>query len=80
MNVGQRVMVIAIWHENECVPPPIGSVGEIIVQMDRDGDYEVRVPGWPCYSWDPDWFIPHWALIPIDDGESVKAREREAVY
>lgn len=70
MNVGQRVMVIATWLEIDCIPPRIGSVGTITVGLDRHGDYEVSIDGYP---WpfdpvgDPDWICPSWALMPIDD-------------
>lgn len=75
MNVGQRVMIIAIW-DDFCSPPPIGSIGSIITALDEYGDYEVSIPDWPCPNhFDPDWFVPKWALIPIDDGEHVRADE-----
>lgn len=70
MKVGQRVMVIAIWRETDCVPPPIGAMGEITEAMDCDGDYFVLIPEWPCPNGEPDWYIPHWALIPIDADEA----------
>ena len=70
MNVGQRVMVIATWAENACVPPPVGSIGEITEPRDHDGDYYVRIDSWLCpFGPETDWYVPHWALIPIDDGE-----------
>ena len=71
MNVGQRVLVIGTWEEFDCVPPPIGSIGEITEPMDEDGDYFVLFSEWPCPHGEPDWYVPHWALIPIDDGEHV---------
>jgi hypothetical protein len=66
-KVGDRVMVVATWFESDNAPPPIGSVGEVTAGMDFDGDYDVSIADWPCMELDPDWFIPHWALIRIDD-------------
>lgn len=68
MKAGQRVMVIASWLETQMVPPPIGSVGVITVELDEFNEYEISVPGWPCPVFhDPDWIVPAWAIIPIDD-------------
>jgi hypothetical protein len=70
------VLLIATWPENDCVPPPIGSVGVITVPLNSDRDYEVSFPEypWPHGAHDPDWIVPHWAVIPIDDGNQVKQR------
>jgi hypothetical protein len=48
MQVGQRVMLIATWPEDECVPPPLGAIGEIAEPMDLEGDYYVLFPDYPC--------------------------------
>lgn len=74
MNVGQRVMLIASWLETDCVLPPIGAMGEITEPLDEDGDYLALFDGYPCPYGEPDWFVPAWALIPIDDGEPVTPR------
>lgn len=67
MNPGQRVMVIASWYESECIPPRIGSLGVIAEAMDIDGDYYVLVDDYPCpVDSEPEWYIPSWALVPID--------------
>jgi len=75
LNVGQRVVLIMKWEEPSCIPPPIGSLGEITA-LEPDGDYLVLFPEWPCPHGEPDWITPPWAIIPIDDGESVKPREQ----
>jgi hypothetical protein len=68
MNVGQKVLLIGTWEWFDCIPPPIGAVGEITEPIDEDGDYLVLFPEHPCPVGDePDWFAPHWALVPIDD-------------
>ena len=77
MNIGQRVLLIATWVETDCVPPPIGSVGEITDPMDIDGDYFVLFPDWPCPHGEPDWYVPAWALIPLDDPDAVLAGRDE---
>lgn len=74
MNVGQRVLLVATWQEDACVPPPIGAVGEVRSAKDRDGDYYVLFPEYPCPVDDePEWFTPAWAIIPIDDPPSSRA-------
>jgi hypothetical protein len=72
MQVGQRVMLIATWPEDECVPPPLGAIGEIAEPMDLEGDYYVLFPDYPCpVDHEPEWFVPAWALIPIDEPPSA---------
>jgi hypothetical protein len=66
MNVGQRVLLIATWHESECVPPPIGAIGFVSGPLDCDGDYFVLFDDFPCPHGEPDWFTPSWAIVPID--------------
>jgi hypothetical protein len=65
-------MVVCRWDQGaEAETPPLGFVGEIIEPRDQDGDYNVTFPDWPCWDGTCDWFTPHWAIVPIDDGESV---------
>lgn len=71
MNVGQRVMLIGQMMEVDCIPPPIGAVGEITEPLDEDGDYFVLFEEYPCPWGEPDWFVPPCFLIPLDDGEPV---------
>ena len=75
MSPGQRVMVVASWHESECIPPKIGSTGVITEPIDRDGDYYVLVDGYPCpVDHEPEWFIPSWALVPVDSASIESTR------
>lgn len=74
-------MVIATWPESECVSPPIGSLGVIAEAIDSDGDYFVTVDGYPCPIGDePEWFIPSWALVPIDSHEGTESQYQSRKY
>jgi hypothetical protein len=73
VQVGQKVLLIATWPEYDCVPPPIGAVGEITELMDEDGDYFVLFPDHPCPHGEPDWYVPPWAIIPINDPDAPAA-------
>lgn len=72
MKPGQRVLMIATWLEYTCVPPPIGSIGEITA-LEPDRDYLVLFPEWPCPHGEPDWITPPWAIVPIDDDREANA-------
>lgn len=76
MKVGQKVMLIAPWP-SDLKLPPLGALGEITEPMDSDGDYFVLFPDWPCPYGEADWYAPHWALIPIDDGERAQTMSDE---
>lgn len=76
MNVGQRVMLIGPLSAYRIKQPPIGAIGEITEPIDRDGDYFVLFPEYPCPVGEPDWYVHHSVLIPIDDGESVAPRAK----
>lgn len=75
MNLGQKVMMIAVYDYGAAVvPPPIGAVGEVTGLLDEDGDYLVLFPGFPCPAGaEPDWFAPQWALIPIGESPDDQA-------
>lgn len=74
MNLGQKVMMIAVYDYGAAfVPPPIGAMGEVTGMLDEEGDYLVLFSGFPCPAGsEPDWFAPQWALIPIDESPDVE--------
>lgn len=73
MRLGQKVMLIAWFLGFHVPPPPIGAEGEITMERDQAGDYLVLFPKFPCpVGEEPDWFVPHWALIPIDEPPEIE--------
>jgi hypothetical protein len=41
--------------------------------MDADGDYFVLFPDHPCPHGEPVWYVPAWAIIPLDDPNMCRA-------
>lgn len=67
MKIGQRVVLIANHNLTDLEPPRIGALGEIVSELDLDGDYMVSFPEYPCTVGEPEWFIPASYLVPVDD-------------
>lgn len=68
--VGDIVMLICRDDDN-LQWPPFGAVGEIKVSRDRDGDYGVMFPDYPCPVESPEWYMPQSYLIPVGKQQAI---------
>ena len=74
LKIGQIVMLIG----TDGYMPPIGSIGEVMGEIDSWGDHEVLFPSFPCpnppgITWEAH---SSW-LMPIGDWNREKAKEAE---
>jgi hypothetical protein len=73
MKIGHLVMLIG----TEEGMPPIGSIGEIVVDFDGE-DYGVDFPGNPCpVPPGREYYVPPHMLMPITDGEALRIMDME---
>ena len=75
-----RVMIIHSnqkYASNDLPFPPVGVKGDIVSDIDEDGEYDVEFDGFPCSTTpaDPSW-VTHKSMVVFIGDHKVKQKEK----